>query len=259
MGSSKSRAVEVSSARNELLVSGSMHEIIPGLYLGDRTAGEQIARGPRQTEIGIKYLLNVSDSIYYSPFSATIQMQQVPLADGGSTTLTPALLFECFQFIDAALKPPVEASGPKDCVLVHCAIGANRSATVVIAYLMQANGWSFQTAHSFVKSKRPIVRPVDRYSEQLTAIEPLLRKRQKEWCYSFDPDKELKRQSEQQRLMEMWKRPAGEPVTDGTDAEAPETDASATAEASISATSGADNVEPTSATPSHDASESKIS
>jgi len=43
-------------------------------------------------------------------------------------------------------------------VFVHCNGGKGRSSVVVIAYLMQENGWTKEAAYSFVKSKRKIAK-----------------------------------------------------------------------------------------------------
>jgi hypothetical protein len=40
-------------------------------------------------------------------------------------------------------------------VYVHCKAGRGRSATIVIVYLMQSQGLTFQEAHDFVKEQRP--------------------------------------------------------------------------------------------------------
>lgn len=40
-------------------------------------------------------------------------------------------------------------------VYVHCKAGRGRSATIVIVYLMQVEGLSFQEAHDYVKAQRP--------------------------------------------------------------------------------------------------------
>jgi protein-tyrosine phosphatase len=55
-------------------------------------------------------------------------------------------------FIDDAL-------AKKENVLVHCAVGMNRSATIVIAYLMKKYQMNLEETLEFVKDKRPIVKP----------------------------------------------------------------------------------------------------
>jgi len=42
-------------------------------------------------------------------------------------------------------------------VLVHCAQGKSRSASVVIAYMMRKHNWQFSDALQYVKQKRPVV------------------------------------------------------------------------------------------------------
>jgi len=44
-------------------------------------------------------------------------------------------------------------------VLVHCYAGVSRSATIVIAYLMQEHNLGYYEAMTFVKRKRPEVFP----------------------------------------------------------------------------------------------------
>jgi dual specificity phosphatase 12 len=44
-------------------------------------------------------------------------------------------------------------------VLVHCFAGVSRSATIIIAYMMQEHGMNYHSAFKFVKSKRPFINP----------------------------------------------------------------------------------------------------
>ena len=44
-------------------------------------------------------------------------------------------------------------------VFVHCQAGVSRGGMVVIAYLMSRDGWTRDEALTFVRSKRPAVRP----------------------------------------------------------------------------------------------------
>lgn len=52
-------------------------------------------------------------------------------------------------------------------VLVHCFEGKSRSATVVIAYLIKYHSMSFDEALSFVRGKRPGIKPNTGFVEQL--------------------------------------------------------------------------------------------
>lgn len=59
---------------------------------------------------------------------------------------------ECIEWIDERLK--------HGNVLIHCRMGINRSASMVILYLMAKNpSWSYRKTYNFVKAKRRIVQP----------------------------------------------------------------------------------------------------
>jgi protein-tyrosine phosphatase len=55
-------------------------------------------------------------------------------------------------------------------VLVHCAQGKSRSATIVIAFLMQQYGWSHLQALAHTQAARSIVKPNEGFMRQLAAI-----------------------------------------------------------------------------------------
>jgi protein-tyrosine phosphatase len=57
-------------------------------------------------------------------------------------------------------------------VLVHCAAGSSRSASIVIAYMMWKFDWSLAKAYKYVKAKRPICQPNDGFMEQLSKYQP---------------------------------------------------------------------------------------
>ena len=59
-----------------------------------------------------------------------------------------------------------------------CALGMSRSATIVIAYLMKSRGMSLKDSLALVKSRRPIVRPNDKFMKQLREYEIWLQSQQ---------------------------------------------------------------------------------
>lgn len=56
-------------------------------------------------------------------------------------------------------------------VLVHCAAGVSRSATVCIAYLIRFHRYSLDSALALCLSARPIVQPNEGFMEQLRRYE----------------------------------------------------------------------------------------
>jgi len=64
-------------------------------------------------------------------------------------------------------------------VMVHCAAGISRSATLVIAYLMIENGWTMREAYNYVKNKRQIIEPNIGFMKQLQGLEYKLKQYRK--------------------------------------------------------------------------------
>ncbi|KAL4438919.1 hypothetical protein ABPG74_016639 [Tetrahymena malaccensis] len=59
-------------------------------------------------------------------------------------------------------------------VLVHCAAGVSRSATIVISYIMKKQNKSFDEAFKLVKDIRYIIRPNKGFTKQLQEYEKTL-------------------------------------------------------------------------------------
>jgi len=56
-------------------------------------------------------------------------------------------------------------------VLVHCAAGVSRSASVLCYYLMTKYGWSYSQAVAFLQARRSIVSPNEEFRRQLIAYQ----------------------------------------------------------------------------------------
>ena len=131
-----------------------------GLYLGTRV------HALSAPTLGITSVLCVTTSC---SFKHDIEYVFEPLSDYGDTRLLRqegggSVLDRCFAAIDGA-----RAAGGR--ILVHCSAGVNRSATVVIAYLMHAGDHSLRTAYAEVARARPQISPHEDYFEQLQAFE----------------------------------------------------------------------------------------
>jgi len=82
-----------------------------------------------------------------------------------------------FQTVDAILRR-ARREGKK--VLVHCAAGKSRSATLVIAHLMLEYEWSRKEAIEYVSRKRIIIEPNDGFMNQLKSLEVWMNIQKKE-------------------------------------------------------------------------------
>ena len=79
------------------------------------------------------------------------------------------------QYFDKAIKFIETGLKEGNAVLVHCAAGVSRSATIVISYLMATRKLNVVEALKFVKERRPKVNPNTGFLKQLTDFEKKLR------------------------------------------------------------------------------------
>jgi len=83
--------------------------------------------------------------------------------DYGNTDLK-SVLKEVFEFMEEG-----QTNGKS--LLVHCQSGQNRSATIVIAFLMKSYRKTLYLSHKELKDLRPIVQINVKYAKQLLALE----------------------------------------------------------------------------------------
>jgi hypothetical protein len=118
-----------------------------GLYLGG-----SVEKPPP----GTSAVLNLCEQA--DPYQCeTHRWEAIP--DGGPA---PSIdwLRQIVEFVDAQRKAGKTT-------YVHCYAGVNRAATVVTAYLMWRNHWTREEALTFVRSRRPEVRPHPAYMQLL--------------------------------------------------------------------------------------------
>lgn len=85
----------------------------------------------------------------------------VDVADQSSQDMTDALDVS-YNFIGEALD-----ADPQNVVLVHCAAGVSRSASIVINYWMRREGMTFDAALARLRAIRPVVNPNPGFVQQL--------------------------------------------------------------------------------------------
>eukprot|EP01112_Ceratiomyxa_fruticulosa_P022589 TRINITY_DN8321_c0_g2_i1.p1 TRINITY_DN8321_c0_g2~~TRINITY_DN8321_c0_g2_i1.p1 ORF type:complete len:229 (+),score=58.41 TRINITY_DN8321_c0_g2_i1:52-687(+) len=153
---------------------GPPTEILPHVFLG---SGYNAKDQSIIDAVGIGYILNVADEIddkppkwYKGKYLKMVIQDHVEEHKPQYATFEK--LFEIFD--------ECEKSGTK--CLIHCARGRSRSATVVIAYLMQRKSMTLKNAHNHVKELRPLVGPHKNLKVQLLAYDFLLYNK-----HSIDP------------------------------------------------------------------------
>lgn len=129
------------------------------LYLSCDTVPENREVLDRYQIKGIVVALSMEELIHYPYHPSPLAYCLVPIQDSRNEPIE-TYFEQCCQFID-------ETPGA---VLVHCAAGVSRSATLVIAYLMKRKGMPFLEAYSFVKERRPIIRPNEGFLIKLQSL-----------------------------------------------------------------------------------------
>ena len=138
-------------------IFNDIDEILENLYLGNLSAAEKV---DKLKELGIKKVLSLLDGFWpeYKE-SDNIIHKKLTIHDFEEENIIKHF-GECLDFIKG-----------NDKILVHCAAGASRSATIVIAFLMWSKKMPFKEALEFVKKKRSIVWPNFGFKDQLELFE----------------------------------------------------------------------------------------
>jgi len=142
-----------------------MSRILPHLYLGNMyDANDEL----QLKEKGITHILSLASK----SFADLENIRHCPMNDSGRTSLKKVL--------DKVLTFIEQGQRNGNTLLIHCQLGQNRSATVVIAFLMMKmkyknNPYTLYRAHKEVKAARPLVLINREYAKQLLALEKELR------------------------------------------------------------------------------------
>uniref|UniRef100_A0A8C9L1X4 Dual specificity phosphatase 21 n=1 Tax=Pavo cristatus TaxID=9049 RepID=A0A8C9L1X4_PAVCR len=142
--------------------TAQLSRITPCLYLSDGVAAgnAQLLAANRITTV-----INVSLELAHM-FHPGIEYLRIPVADAPTARISA-----CFNSVADLIRSVGERGGR---TLLHCAAGVSRSATVCIAYLMKHHAMSLASAHAWVRSCRPIIRPNNGFWRQLIHYEYVL-------------------------------------------------------------------------------------
>lgn len=131
-------------------------EIIEGLFLGNAINAPIMC-----SRVGAILNMTPEDSRCSHPDHYQSYLQ-LPLLDATVGQDISQFFSQTNAFIDANI-----SNG----IYVHCTAGISRSATIVIAYLMWKNRWTFSNAMAFVKSKRSCIEPNIAFQQYLRMYE----------------------------------------------------------------------------------------
>jgi dual specificity phosphatase 12 len=136
--------------------------ILPNLFLGNRSAAhdKNILKFH-----GITHIVQCTEGGH--PFQEEFTYMKIEAGDSEDFQMCEHFA-SSFEFIEQAL------SNENNAVFVHCAAGASRSATIVIAYIMKKLSLPYTAALKYVQNKRPIVQPNEGFLQQLQQYEKQL-------------------------------------------------------------------------------------
>jgi len=138
--------------------------VVPGVFLGSVGAAHDKSSLDAN---GITHILTVAGG-FPPKFPESYDYLVVDVADASCENLT--------SHFDACLKFIARALLDGGNVLVHCFAGRSRSTTVVAAYVMATEGYSFKETMTLIKRVRPAAQPNAGFVAQLVAFEKHLEK-----------------------------------------------------------------------------------
>ncbi|PIL24663.1 hypothetical protein GSI_12547 [Ganoderma sinense ZZ0214-1] len=161
MSSSKSTPIRAVPSRRAPTLTRSASEVLPRLWLSGRYTA---VNEEQLVAIGVTHIVSILERRPKYPAALKKQLKtlHIPLQDGET-----ADILQHFDTTTAFIKSALEDK--RNTVLVHCAMGISRSATVVSAYLVATTSMQPHEAIEFVQSKREIVSPNLAFRRQLDA------------------------------------------------------------------------------------------
>lgn len=140
------------------------NEIIPNfLYLGSQ---EHAHNYNLMEVLAVTHVLNVTRTA--ANMFPGLHYCRVHVDDNETENIS-RYFHKAFNFIQTALEENIQ--GKKNVILVHCAKGVSRSATIVIMYLMRSVGLSLNETMKFLKRHRDIIEPNEGFIKALNEFE----------------------------------------------------------------------------------------
>lgn len=150
-----------------------MQEIIPGVFLGPHSAAMRSHLNVLLSQ-GVTHIVcvrqDIEAHIVRPHFLDKFKYLTLDIADSASENIIPHFS-KVRQFVDECL-----ILGGK--VLIHGSNGVSRSATLVLAYVMQKYGLTCLEAYTLVRNRRFCIQPNKGFFAQLVEFEPIYRAQQ---------------------------------------------------------------------------------
>lgn len=150
-----------------------LSEIIPRLYLTNYRGAENL-KGLRAVHcshiaaVGAEFMDNHANHAA-SQLNLKFWNKDITDDDEEGVSMGQSLL-DAAEFIHNALQPTKKRKKP-GVVVVHCAAGISRSATVVLGYLIIKHKQTLREAFSHVHASRPCIWPNEGFMSALTVLE----------------------------------------------------------------------------------------
>lgn len=145
----------------------TINQVLPRLFISD----DMTARNKAMlVKYNITHILNLTTNIP-NKFEPDITYLKIVIFDFETQNIAQ-YFNESFEFIENALK-----QNESNRVLVHCNAGISRSASFVIAYLLQKRLFKcYKDAYNHLKKARPVIEPNRGFEKQLINFEKRMRK-----------------------------------------------------------------------------------
>jgi len=131
--------------------------VLPQLYLGTQEDAEQ---EENIISLGITHIVSIVGGGRYKDLW---KHMYIPLRDNGSSDLLEKLE-KSYDFM-------VESQNYGNKLFIYCQLGQNRSASLLIGFLMRWKNLTLHEAYTFLKEKRELIHPHKKYIEQLRELD----------------------------------------------------------------------------------------
>lgn len=136
---------------------GEPTHVIDNIYLGSayNAASHRVI-----DQYNIKYVINATKEISnYHESDNNLEYVRYALYDNNTHSIK--------KYLEESYKWITEKREKTGNILIHCYMGASRSASIVIYYLMKEHKYTFDEAVTFLRNKRSIVNPTFKLTTDL--------------------------------------------------------------------------------------------